>query len=138
MSTKHIEVSYWIARAFVTACLIICCCLAITVIILFFSAPNILGLGLMFAAIRILPIPLFIWGLTLFVRYGRFLKNKLTVSEKQLWIETIVLNLLNLGLCFWSISSVLPLYATVLIGLWNVVAIVLSVIALSKSQLKVL
>jgi len=137
MEFEETKLSHHVARAFTIVCAVICSFLAISVLVLLFSAPYILGLGLMFAAIAILPIPVFIWGITLFIRYRRLLENKLNMSEQRLWIETIVLNILNLGLCVWPVSTVqslLPLYGIVLIALWNVIAIVLSILALRKRQ----
>jgi len=69
-----------------------------------------------FALGYVLPVPLMIWGVTLFVRYQRLLKNKLRMSEKRLWIETIIMNAVCLVFFLFMLDRFLDFPLTIQIG----------------------
>lgn len=142
MVSEQNQLSYRIARAFYIACFVFCGFLLIAIVACIILAPFMLFMAYflwLFVVFVILLIPIIIWGITLFVRYNRFLEDELKISEERLWLETIFLNLLNFGLCFLLIVSISPsvlLYFMAFIALWNVIAVILSILALTNRQPK--
>ena len=71
-----------------------------------------------------------IWGTILFVRYIRLFQNKLKISIKRLWIETIALNVLNLFLVYFVQELTLPYSVMLVVGIWIGLAMLLAGVAL--------
>lgn len=84
-----------ITRVFVVVSWFFLVTLALLFCFLLLTAPYIVGLVLLFALFAVLPYPLFIWGLLLFIRYHSFLKGTL-LKPRRLWLETTLLNILCL------------------------------------------
>ncbi len=74
------------------------------------------------------------FGITLFVRYIRLFRNKLKMSQRRLWIETIVMNGLSLIFCYFMFQKDRTSeFVVIPVIVWGVVAIVLAIYALVLS-----
>ena len=117
LSKKIAQIFYWLGLPLIVV-------LAIACLVFFVIEPSFFMLALWFSLIYVLPIPLIVWGMTLLVRYRRLIKDKLVMSEKRLWLETIGMNAVGLWLFPWMLQSLeLSLSVVIVIAIWNVVAI---------------
>ena len=117
LSKKIAQKFYWFGLPLILV-------LSIACLIFLATAPSLFMLSLWFSLIYVLPIPLIVWGITLLVRYRRFFKDKLVMSEKRLWLETILMNVVNLVFFIWIMASFnLPWVFSLVVALLNVIAI---------------
>ena len=124
IDTRTTPLSKKIAQIFYWFCLLLLVVLALACLVVLVSGPSFFMLALWFSLIYIVPIPLIVWGMTLLLRYRRLIKDKLVMSEKRLWLETIGMNAVGLWLFPWMLQSLeLSLSVVIVIAIWNVVAI---------------
>ena len=120
LSKKIAQKFYWFGLPLILV-------LSIACLIFLATAPSFFMLSLWFSLIYVLPIPLIVWGITLLVRYRRLFKDKLVMSEKRLWLETILMNVVNLVFFIWIMASFnLPWVFSLAVALLNVIAILFS------------
>ena len=86
--------------------------------------------GLANVPIVILMLVTAIWEIILFVRYIRLCQNKLKISLKRLWIETILVNALSLLLLYFVQTLSLPYSVRLASGIWSVLVMLLAGAAL--------
>jgi len=86
-----------IAQIFLVAC---CLILAILTFISISQGLDDFVVLVVYASYAIVPIPLFLWGITLFIRYIRLFQDKLEMSKERLWIETIFMNVTSPVTCY--------------------------------------
>ena len=138
IDTRTTPLSKKIAQIFYWFCLLLLVVLALACLVVLVSGPSFFMLALWFSLIYIVPIPLIVWGMTLLLRYRRLIKDKLVMSEKRLWVETILMNLVNLGFFVWVMPSFrLPSVTSLAVALLNVVAICLALRALVSKDITV-
>jgi len=133
---KAVKEPQKIAQLFVISGWLIIVLLAVLVLCILLLEPSFFLWVIWFGLIYILPLPLIIWGATLFVRYRRLLKDILKMSVNRLWIETVIMNAVCL-MFFWFMfeSLELPLTIKIVVAIWNVLAIGLGFRALIKNEI---